>query len=175
MKSTTNQTIVPTQPAAPVSPVTPPPAAPARPRSWLRRIIGGGQIIETCPTFRDGTTWCVQNHADDAAGHLDDLFHGSERVAMDLNLRICGDDEVAKWPILAAHVEVHPYSDRPEWGVPHVVLEVSVDDVLESMSMEQFAGFLAAGRAHFDRLESEVLGLAQQVRAEYEQQRAVTA
>lgn len=163
MKSTVERTSAPVP--TPVA-VTPPPRSP---RSWLRRIFGGGQIVETCPA------WCVQDHFDDTAGHLDDLFHGSEQVAMDLRLNIEGFAKSTEWPALAAHVEVHPYSDRPEWGEPHVVVAVAPDDVLDSLTLEQFAKFIADGRAHFDRLESEVLGLAQQVRAEYEQQRNVVA
>jgi hypothetical protein len=122
--------------------------------------------VETCPA------WCADGHENDGHGMLDDLVHGSERVAMNLSLHVASTDGPAVWPVLSARVEVHPYSDRPEWGVPHVLLEASPDDVVESMSPEEFAAFIAAGRAHLDRLEAEVLGLVKAAVADHKGQAA---
>lgn len=148
MQSTSNVTHLPTAPAPS-----------ARPRSWLRRIIGGGQIIETCPA------WCDDHHLNDKAGHLDDLSHGSEPVALEMPVP-AGEPGFANWPILAARVDVDPYSDDAACRVPHVMFEASPDDVMECLAPDEFAAMIAKVRAHCDRLD-EVHQQVIAARAEY--------
>jgi len=141
-------------------------AAPSRPRTWLRRIIGGGQIIETCPTFRDGTTWCVKDHTADASGMLDDLTHASAYVGTEVTMHVAGTDRPESWPILAARIDVDPYSEDPARNLPHITFEPSVDDVAECLTPDALAAIVAQIRAHCDRLD-DVVKLAAAARAEY--------
>jgi hypothetical protein len=164
MSVSTNEATTHSDVAIP-APATPPPAVPSRPRTWLRRIVGGGQIIETCPTFRDGATWCANHHANDDEGNIDDLSHGTEYVSTAMTMHVAGSG-VADWPILAARINVDPYSENPKRNIPHITFEPSVDDVVECLTPDEFGAAIAQIRAHCDRLE-EVRALAVLARAEY--------
>lgn len=144
--------------SAGVPPVTP--AAPSRPRTWLRRIMGGGQIIETCPK------WCQSSHANDDAGCLDDLTHGTDYVATTLTMHAAGSDGPATWPVLAARISVDPYSEDPARNIPHVTFEPSQDDVMECLDPDAFAAVIAQVRAHLGELE-QVHAQLVAARAEY--------
>ncbi|MGW7001378.1 DUF6907 domain-containing protein [Streptomyces sp. NPDC054933] len=148
MQSTSNVTHLPTAPAPS-----------AQPRSWLRKIVGGGQIIETCPG------WCEDHHVNDDSGALDDLCHTSEAVSVRMPVHLAGSG-LANWPILAARINVDPYSDDPARRVPHVNFEPAPDDVMESLDPDEFAAAIAQVRAHCDRLDGVHARLVA-ARAEY--------
>lgn len=136
------------------------PVTPSAPRTWVRRITGGGQIIETCPT------WCTANHVNGRESHLDDLTHTGLDVEMQTMLHKAGTDGPDCWPILMATIAADPYSENPARRMPHVVLQPSLDDVIENVGPEQLTAFVRDVRAHCDRLDQVVERLVQ-ARAEY--------
>lgn len=143
-------------------------AVPDRPRSWIRRIIGGGWTEEVCPA------WCTRTHVNDqnGASNRDDLTHATTDVSTKVEMRVAGAGAgVAAWPILAARIEADPYSEYPAWRAPHVTFEPSVDDVVEVMDPDAFAAVIADIRAHCDRLD-QVHAQLVQLRAEYERVQA---
>ncbi|MEU2674183.1 hypothetical protein ABZ622_36040, partial [Streptomyces sp. NPDC007164] len=91
-------------------------APPTSPRTWLRRIQTGGQIVETCPE------WCTDSHRNDARGHLDDLSHGSAFDGPALSV-FDATHGALPVPILAGRINVDPYSSDPRRNVPHLTLE----------------------------------------------------
>ncbi|MFE7566879.1 DUF6907 domain-containing protein [Streptomyces sp. NPDC057539] len=155
-------------PASPAAPVIPPPHSPAAtapspspgPRTWLRRIETGGQIVETCPP------WCTDPHRNDAVGALDDLQHGSDFEGTDLEV-FDAEDGTCAWPLLSGRISVDPYSEDARRRVPHISLDVFKDEVMEALTPKEFAAVIARVRAHCDRLEAEVLTELVRARAEY--------
>jgi hypothetical protein len=128
--------------------ITPQPGT--RPRTWLRRIIGGGQIVETCPS------WCTASHVDDDHGMLTELLHVGPEIATPVEVFAGWSDGApvtAPMPLLSARVQIAPYSDNPRRNVPHVELEVWQDQSMEGVTPEELAAVIARVRAHCDRLE----------------------
>jgi hypothetical protein len=146
---------VPSLTADPVA-VTPPPRSP---RSWLRRIWGGGVITEVCPE------WCTATHAKDQGRHLDDITHSSTTISAKLHLDV---DEAGReaWPILLAKIESDPHSEREELQVPYVTFEPSSDDIIQVMGPDEFAALIGQIRDHCDRLD-RLHGQLIEARAEY--------
>jgi hypothetical protein len=136
-----------------------------RARTWVRRITGGGWIEETCPT------WCTATHANDLTSCLDDLVHTGPDVAMRVRMHVAGTDGPAAWPILTATLTTDPYSENEARRRPHVVLQPSVDDVIENVTPQQLATFIRDVRAHCDRLDQVAAQLARLV-ADYEGEQA---
>ncbi|MFI8942715.1 DUF6907 domain-containing protein [Streptomyces syringium] len=133
-----------------------PAAVPAQPsgsaassRTWVRKIAGGGRIVESCPE------WCGMTHWNDQDGALDDLAHCSADVSVKVPVFDAAEGTLAL-PILAARIAVDPYSEDPARCVPHVDFEPAPDDMVECLSPEGFAEIIAQVRAHCDRLD-EVL------------------
>ena len=150
MQSTSNVTHLPTAPAPS-----------AKPRSWLRRILRGGQIIETCPL------WCEDTHANDQDTHLDDLGHGTAEVTAHLTMpNFDGDGEAVAVPLLSARIQVDPYSEDPKRNVPFVSFWPWNDEVMDELTPEEFGALIAQIRAHCDRLDA-VYERAVAARAEY--------
>ncbi|MFE2497129.1 DUF6907 domain-containing protein [Streptomyces scopuliridis] len=144
------------QPAAPIDAPTPP----SPPRTWLRRIVSGGQIVETC------APWCTDSHRNDDVGALDDLQHGVEFDGTVLEV-FDTEDGTCAWPLLSGRISVDPYCEDARRRVPHISLDVFKDEMMEALSPEEFAAVIAQVRAHCDRLEAEVLAQLVKVRAEY--------
>lgn len=137
---------VPTQTITGHDHVAEPTTAPSPVRSWLRRIIGGGQIIETCPA------WCTDSHQNDTTGHLDDLVHGVDFPGMHLPVHDAEHGTLAM-PVLAARLQVDPYSEDEAQNVPHVLLFPDEDADPACLGPDEFAAAIAAVRAHCDRLD----------------------
>lgn len=150
---TVTQTPAVSQPSAPAAP---------RPRTWLREIITGGQILETCASF------CTAPHDADRVGMLDDLVHAADEVSLVLP----GCDESSA--VLSARVQVDPYDADPARNVPHILFESARDEVLGALSPEEFVAVIGQVRAHLDLLEQTVLAQLVQARAEHAGQ-SVTA
>jgi hypothetical protein len=121
----------------------------SRPRTWLRRIIGGGQIVERC------AAWCTADHAHDVHSNLDDLTHRSDLTAVDLLVEA-----------LIAQVRVDPYSENPRRHIPYATFEATDGFMLDELGPEELAAIIAKIRAHCDALDG-VLALLIQARAEY--------
>lgn len=138
--------VVPSPAVALTLPTVSPASSPA-PRTWLRRIAGGGQIYETCPT------WCTDSHFNDKVGCLDDLSHGAYFDGPDLAAVGLGASHVPM-PILSGRLSVDPYSDDLLRNVPHIDLEPVQDEALESLTPAEFAAVIAQVRAHCDRMEA---------------------
>lgn len=163
-------TITPQPPAAssPVSPATVPPQCPAESApvpvrgSFTVPLITGGVFTESCPSG------CTRDHALDARGaFLEDLYHQfGEPVSTTVPVFDAGDG-TAPMPILAAHIQVDPYSSEARLRVPHVVLEPAPDDVMECLDPVELGAVIAQVRAHCDRLDG-VLARLVAARAEYE-------
>lgn len=127
-----------------------PTVTPMASRTWLRRITGGGQIVETCPS------WCVSSHVNDRVGMLDNLVHVGEGVSLTMEIFDHWQDEqpvTRVEQILRADVRVDPYSENPRRNVPFVVFEPWGDEGLDEVNPEEFAALIARLRAHADRLE----------------------
>ncbi|MEV4970604.1 DUF6907 domain-containing protein [Streptomyces scopuliridis] len=155
-------------PASPAAPVIPPPHSPSptvpvptpSPRTWLRRIETGGQIIEACPAY------CTDSHRNDLVGALDDLQHGADFEGTDLEV-FDAEDGTCAWPLLSGRISVDPYSEDARRRVPHISLDVFRDEVMEALTPDEFAAVIAQVRAHCDRLEAGVLPELVRARAEY--------
>jgi hypothetical protein len=119
------------------------------PRTWLRRIIGGGQIVERC------AAWCVASHTHDAHSNLTDLTHRTAPVSVELLVEA-----------LIAEVRVDPYSENPRRHVPYATFEATDGFMLDELGPEELAAIIALIRKHCDRLD-EVVALLIQARAEY--------
>jgi hypothetical protein len=138
--STANPALMSPNTAAPA--VTPTP-----PRTWLRRIHGGGAIAETCPE------WCTATHANDQDSCVDDLTHDSPAVAMRIAMQVEGTDGPAAWPVLSAMIRQWPYeSDGDTPRQPYISFEPSADEVVE-LDADGLALVIAEIRAHANRLE----------------------
>lgn len=140
-------------------PVTPPPTKPTTspaPRTWMRKITGGGQIVESCPAG------CTDSHDGDLSGDLDDLQHGAdfEGVPVEVPDAVWGS---LGMPVLAGRLNVSPYSEFPERRVPHVLLVPWEDVVSEALSPDEFAAVIANLRAHCDALDAVHARLVQAV------------
>ncbi|MCW2899173.1 MAG: hypothetical protein JWO67_1438 [Streptosporangiaceae bacterium] len=135
------------------------------PRTWIRAILSGGWVEETCPA------WCTSTHVNDTYGCLDDLVHMGPAVAMRAEMHLAGTDGPAAWPILSATIACDPYSEDPARRTPHVSLEPSQDDVIENVHPEQLAAFIRDVRAHCDRLDQVHAQLVQVV-ADHERRQA---
>lgn len=102
--------------------------------------------MEMCPA------WCSDSHHNDADGRLDDLRHG---VCLDGTLLPLFDADLGAvaMPLLAARLNVDPYSENPNRRVPHVVLELWQGRVMECLSPDDFAAVIRQVRVQCDRLE----------------------
>ncbi|MFE2140222.1 DUF6907 domain-containing protein [Streptomyces sp. NPDC059456] len=129
-----------------VLPERPVVAEPGKVRTWLRRIWGGGQIVESCPS------WCTDHHRNDSDGALVDLCHGRDFDAIMLPV-FDAQEGTLEMPVLSARIVVDPYDDRQERRMPHVVLEPWQDEVMECLNPDQFAAVIAQVRAHCDELD----------------------
>ncbi|GGJ87032.1 hypothetical protein GCM10011583_18300 [Streptomyces camponoticapitis] len=149
-----------------VSPERPTAQAPSSasttpPRSWLRSIDGGGQIIEACPSY------CTDHHRNDTDGALDDLQHGAYFDGTPMPV-FHPDLGAVAMPVLAGRLNVDPYSEDPNRRLPHVTLEPWQDEVMETLNPDQFAQVIAQVRAQCDRLD-EVHAQLVAARAKYGQ------
>lgn len=127
-----------------------PQSNPAGSPTWVRRIEGGGQIVETCPPV------CTDGHLNDDHGALDDLQHGASLPGVEVDV-FDWTDGTTPMPILSPRIAVDPYSTNPTRNVPHVLLELFQDEFTVPLGPEQFAAVIAKVRAHCDQLEAEVL------------------
>lgn len=137
---TVTQTPAVSQPSAPAAP---------RPRTWLREIVTGGQIVETCPD------WCATDPGHDLRSNLDDLTHYTGETLVELSVEA-----------LIAQVRVDPYSTNPRRHIPYVTFEAVDGEMLDELGPEEFAAVIAKIRAHCDRLDG-VLAQLVAARAEY--------
>lgn len=128
-----------------VMPERPVVAEPGKVRTWLRRIWGGGQIVESCPS------WCTDRHFGDETGPLVELSHGRDFGGTMLPVFDIEEGAI-EMPVLGARINVDPYSDDPERRLPHVVLQPWEDEFMECLDPDQFAAVIAQVRAHCDRL-----------------------
>lgn len=163
MSLTPRPTSAPASP--PVAPtVTPPPSTPSTClRTWVRRITGGGQTVESCPE------WCTADHRVDASGSLDDLTHAADAVGTRMPLLdkwIDGEPVTVQVPILLAQIRLDPYSENPRRNVPFAALELTDNDMLDELSPNEFAAYIAQIRAHCDDLD-QVHARLVQARGEY--------
>ena len=139
-------------------------AVQARPRTWVRQIIGGGQTVETCPE------WCTLSHQYDGRGNLDDLTHAGDSVGAEVPLFdewVDGEPVLVQVPVLAAQIRVDPYSENPQRNRPFVTFELTDQDMLDGLSPDEFAAYIAQIRAHCDQLDAVHARLAQAI-AEHE-------
>lgn len=120
-----------------------------RPRTWLREIVTGGQILETCEE------WCESDHGHDVRSNLDDLAHSSGETFVELSVEA-----------LIAQIRVDPYSTNPRRRVPYATFEAVDGEMLDELGPEELAAVIAKIRAHLDKLDG-VLGQLVQARAEY--------
>lgn len=132
-----------------------PPAA----RTWTRRIMGGGQRAETCPS------WCTDHHLGDEHGALDDLQHGTNTAGVEIPIADWQGGTVSM-PLLSARVAVEPYSADPSRAVPHVLVEAWESEYTDPMGPGELAELIGRARAHLDRLEQVVLGQLATARSE---------
>lgn len=156
MDSTANAAVMP-------SAVTDAPAVTPRPRTWLRRIAGGGQIIETCPE------WCTLDHDTTQAACLTDLSHVSEPVSAQVEIfDRWADGEPVKVavPILVAQIHLDPYSENPKRNVPFATFQPGEDEVADNLSPEELATIIATIRTQCNRLD-QVHARLVAVRAEH--------
>lgn len=140
-----------------------PASVPAGPRTWVRRIVTGGQIVETCEA------WCTASHATDDCGNLDDLTHVGATTEMFVDTADHWSDGAPvtlPLPVLRANVCVDPYSEDPRRNRPFVSFEPAQDDVMDALDPDEFAAVIAQIRAHCDRLELVLADLVQ-ARAQY--------
>ncbi|MFE9886841.1 DUF6907 domain-containing protein [Streptomyces scopuliridis] len=151
-------TLLPTSSPVP-APASPTASSPS-PRTWLRKISSGGQIVETCPSF------CTDSHHNDDVGALDDLQHGAEFEGTEMEV-FDAEDGTCAWPLLSGRISVDPYSEDARRRVPHISLDVFRDEMMEALSPDEFAAVIAQVRAQCDRLEAGVLAQLAKVRAEY--------
>ena len=141
------------------------PASSTRPRTWLRRIFGGGAIREVCPS------WCVATHHNDQDLTVGDLMHEGATAAMRLPMHADGTDEPMAWPVLAATVRQWPYDESEDGRQPYVGFEPAADEVIV-LGEDGLRAVIAQIRAHADRLEQTVLVQLVQARAEHAGQTA---
>ncbi|MER7174600.1 DUF6907 domain-containing protein [Streptomyces mesophilus] len=134
----------------------------AEPRTWLRRIWKGGQIVETCPA------WCTDTHWNDQSGYLVDLCHGDGFQGPELSV-FDAEDGMVQVPLFTGRINVDPYSSEPARNVPHVHLEPYPDQVMECLTPDEFAAVIAQLRAHCDRLD-QVHARLVEARAEWQGQ-----
>lgn len=123
---------------------------PDRPRTWVRRIIGGGQSQERCPE------WCTADHRVDTHGNLDDLTHVGDEVAVAIPVvHHWTDGEPVSVPLPALTVQIRqdPYSESPRRRQPFAVVELANDEVVDELSPDGLAAIIAQVRAHLDRME----------------------
>lgn len=142
---------------------TPTVATSDRPRTWLRRIMGGGQIIETCPA------WCTSDHLHDQGSALEDLTHVSRAVTAEVEVvDTWADGEAVRMtaPILVAQIRHNPYSENPQRNQPFATFEPSDGEIADELGPEELAAIVARIRAHADRLDDVITQLVQ-ARAEY--------
>ncbi|MET8401423.1 hypothetical protein [Streptomyces sp900116325] len=116
------------------------------PRTWERVIGKTGRIIETC--------WseCEDSHANDKDGALDDLTHGFNFAGPELPV-FDATDGVSLVPILAGRIQTDPYSRDPQRRQPHMNFEPFQDEVMETLTPDEFAQIIATIRAHCDQLD----------------------
>lgn len=130
-----------------------------RPRTWVRRIHGGGSTAEHCPS------WCTATHVNDQDVLLDDLMHDSTAVAMRFPMQPKGTDEPMAWPLLSASIRQWPYEENGPARMPMVAFDPSGDNIIE-LDPEGLAQVIAQIRVHADRLEGVLVQLVH-ARAEH--------
>lgn len=124
---------------------TPVPAT-RSPRRWIRRIFGGGQIVETCPA------WCNHSHQFEDDTILDDLNHCGTEISVKLPVY---DEKLGAvaMPTLVASIQVDPYSEDPERSIPFISFWPFEGEDTGPLDPDGFADVIAQVRAHCDRLE----------------------
>lgn len=125
-------------------------------RSWVRRIVGGGQVVESCPA------WCTVSHTADEVGNLDDLTHAgpvTEMFVETLDHWSDGRPVTLPVPVLRADIRVDPYSEDPRRSVPFASFEPFQDEVMDGLGPDELAAVVAQIRAHCDRLDGVVAQL----------------
>lgn len=115
------------------------------PRTWLRRIAGGGQLAERCPSF------CTDSHFNDDRTYLADLSHGTYFAGVQVPVFDAEHGTVLA-PVLAGRISVDPYSSDPARNVPHVDVEPWQDEVMECLDPDDLAVLIAQVRAQADYL-----------------------
>ena len=139
MESTANAAVMPS--AAPVVTVNR--------HTWVRRIIGGGQVIEACPA------WCTADHRADLLSNLDDLIHHGPEVAVEIPVVEHwedGEPVTYQAPALIARLHVDPYSTNPRRNRPFATLEVMEDVTADELGPDDLAAIIEQFRAHVNRL-----------------------
>ncbi|MDI5963251.1 DUF6907 domain-containing protein [Streptantibioticus silvisoli] len=135
-----------------ISPLLVPPANPSPEvsRTWVRRILKGGQITETCPD------WCTAKHLnDDNSVGLDDLSHCADGPRIELP---CFDRYEDGRPVhvstyvLRADIFVSPYSEDSAQRVPHIQFEPFQDEFLPPLNPNEFEDVIRQIEAHTIRL-----------------------
>lgn len=99
------------------------PEAPSAPReqhnplvglSIVTALINGVQVPVACPA-----AWCVENHAGENTGHLEDVSHWGTHVTAYVPNFHTGDDDLFAY----AHLVQDPYSKRPNERAAHIRVE----------------------------------------------------
>lgn len=121
-------------------------AASQAPRTFERVVGKTGRIVETCPSY------CADSHANDKDGALDDLTHGFYFTGPELPI-FDATDGVSLVPILAGRIQTDPYSRDPQRRQPHMNFEPFQDEVMETLTPDEFAQIIATIRAHCDQLD----------------------
>lgn len=126
----------------------PAPAA-GRPRTWLRRIMGGGQTIESCPS------WCTNDHLHAQGSALADLTHTSEPIAAEVevfDMWADGEAVTLQASVLSAQIRQNPYSENAKRNLPFVAFEPTDGEIADELSPEEFAEVIDTLQAHVERL-----------------------
>ncbi|MFI8942717.1 DUF6907 domain-containing protein [Streptomyces syringium] len=140
---------IPSQPVVPAPAAAPPVSSPGSgPRTWVRKIHGGGQVTESCPS------WCTAPHQNDQGGLLDDLAHQSPEVSArlvmpDWSAGVDGQQTVAM-PILAVRIQVDPYSEDPRRSVPFASVWPWEGEDMGALTSEELGGVIGQMEAHLD-------------------------
>lgn len=124
--------------------------APASPRTWLRHIVGGGQIVESCPEF------CTRSHQYDGHSNLDDLHHSADEVGAEVPVFdrwVDGEPVALSVPALVAQIRLDPYSENPRRNVPFATFELADGQMVDELSPDGLAAYIAQIREHCDRLD----------------------
>lgn len=122
----------------------------AQRRTWVRRITGGGRIVETCPE------WCTSDHRMDASGALDDLTHHGDEVAVEIPVVhhwTDGEPVTIKMLALSVQIRQDPYSENPRRSRPFAVVELADDHMADELEPDQLAAIITLLRVHLGRME----------------------
>ncbi|MFD6548501.1 DUF6907 domain-containing protein [Streptomyces sp. NPDC058398] len=117
-------------------------------------------------------TWCPQGCDTD---HTDDVQRGTALADLRHDIGPSVSTALPIWDARQGTAEVHflsgqicvdPYSQDARRTVPHVNLEVSMDDWMECLGPDELSGVIAALRAHLDEME-ELRDRLVKARAQY--------